>query len=256
MVVELSGALLSTGCMYSAPPLSFLLLIQPDNAKVQEALADHRRAWGSLEKLEHVAVHNDDRKAFVDGCLVGLIQWCREIFLLLLEVDFSRVPKRVEQHAISFLSFSHSNFSLFQSLSISLSLSFSLSLSLSVSLSVSHSLCLSLSLSVSLTLSLSLSLFPFVSLFLHIPTLSRTLSLSLSLSSSPLSTSLFVSHLLFFCSCPCFSLHIPSTLVSIVSHIAFSCLHPTHHAQASGWCFGLEVVWSYNPKMFRIRNKG
>ena len=163
------------------------------------------------------------------------------LFLSLLPLSLSVI-------SIGCLCSLHSLDSLYspQSLSVSLSASDSLSpsqfhiFSVSISFSLPQFFSFSLSLSQSLSISfqsLSLSQFPSVSLF-YTQSLSLSLCLSLSLYlSSPLSTFLSVSHLLFFCSCPCFYLPILSTLVSSVSHtLPLHVLHPTHHAKASKNC--------------------
>ena len=138
-------------------------------------------------------------------------------------------------------------FNLIQSSSVFLIrkfLSFNLSQFHEVSLSLTHSL----------THSLSLSLSPSVSLFFtHAVSISVSLSLSLSLSISlPLFQPFFsVSHLLSSVFAHVFiSPSSPPLCQPFLTPSLFMfCIPPTMLKP-------LEIVWSHNPKMFKIRNKG
>lgn len=98
--LRLCGELSMTSTSYAAPPYSFLLLLQSGDP-LAAALRQHRGAWVYLERMESTRC-DKDCQSLLDACTIGLQQFCREIFIQLLEVDFAFVPPLVEHSVRAF----------------------------------------------------------------------------------------------------------------------------------------------------------
>lgn len=100
LVVGLTGHLAATSMYYKTPPLSFARLRSKDAADVHQCLQELRHGFESLERMEKETWLDAGCKDFVDGCLVGLHQYAREVFVRLAECGWgpNRIPSDVLEH--------------------------------------------------------------------------------------------------------------------------------------------------------------
>lgn len=100
LVIGLTGQLATTSMSYQTPPFSFALLRSRDPAQVRQCLQELRHGFESLERMEQGSWGDSGCKDFVDGCLVGMQQYVREIFVRLAECGWgpARIPHDVLDH--------------------------------------------------------------------------------------------------------------------------------------------------------------
>lgn len=100
--LHLCGALSLTSMGFDMPPFSFLRLISPSADEKRDALNYHKNAWQALENAEELARDHSHCAELVSSALVGLQQFNREVFVLLLEAEWQEVPDLVHSMVSDF----------------------------------------------------------------------------------------------------------------------------------------------------------
>lgn len=100
--LHLCGALSLASMGFDMPPFSFLRLISPSAEEKRDALNYHKNAWQALEKAEELARDHSHCAELVSSALVGLQQFNREVFVLLLEAEWQEVPDLVHSMVSEF----------------------------------------------------------------------------------------------------------------------------------------------------------
>jgi hypothetical protein len=91
-ILELAGSRWSVVARFQYSfPWVCATLIDPDPARVDEALKNMSFWWERLQQLDEQARHSEDAKEFRASCLWPLWDWPRSILIVLSEHDFKKV---------------------------------------------------------------------------------------------------------------------------------------------------------------------
>lgn len=96
MAYSLVGNILTTSEQFNVPPYSFVGLLSKDETRRRvQCLDGLRNAWDALQKLEATALVDDDARYFYHNVVPAQQQFVREVFVELVENDFTKVPGNI-----------------------------------------------------------------------------------------------------------------------------------------------------------------
>lgn len=94
--VFLAGGIASTSAYHPPPPPTRFLRLLGTGDERAAALLERKGAWEALLKVEATALVNKDCRNYIDSQLFSLMQFNREIFVQLAEVELKSLPNSVE----------------------------------------------------------------------------------------------------------------------------------------------------------------